>query len=137
MYPIEINYLAVLVAAIAVFMLGALWYGPLFGKAWLAAQTVTEEELKATGESMAKVMGLNFAGYVVMALTMGLFVWHLNPPGLAEGLWLGAVAGIGFALPHTLSSVLYSTNRMGLFWVNGGYQLVSFLLMGAILTLWR
>lgn len=137
MYPVEVNYLAALVAAVGVFMLGALWYGPLFGKAWLASQTVTEEELKAGSHSMAKIFGLNFLGYVVMAVTLGMFVWYLNPPGLAQGLWLGTVACVGFTLPHTLSSVLYSTNRMSLFWINAGYQLTSFLVMATVLTLWR
>lgn len=137
MYPVEVNYLAALVAAIAVFMLGALWYGPLFEKAWLAAQSVTEEELKAGSHSMGMIFGLNFLGYAVMAVTLGMFVWYLNPPGLAQGLWLGTVLCAGFALPHTLSSVLYSANKFSLFWVNAGYQLVGFLVMASVLTLWR
>ncbi len=137
MYPVEINYLAAFVAALCVFALGALWYGPLFGKAWLASQTVSAEDLKAGSGSMARTFGLSLAAYLVMALTLGMFVFLINPPDLSRGLWLAAVLCVGFALPGTLTSVLYSTNKMTLFWINGGYQLASFLLMGTVLTLWR
>ena len=137
MYPVEINYLAAIVAALSIFALGALWYGPLFGKAWLASQTVSAEELKTGSGSMARTFGLSLASYLVMALTLGMFVFLINPPDLSSGLWLAAVLCVGFALPGTLTSVLYSANRMTLFWINGGYQLASFLLMGTILTLWR
>ncbi|MFQ5529606.1 MAG: DUF1761 domain-containing protein [Gemmatimonadota bacterium] len=137
MYPIEINYVAVLVAALSVFALGALWYGPLFGKAWLASQVASTEDLEAASGSKAQTFGLSLAAYFVMALALGMFVFLINPPDLSRGLWLAAVVCVGFALPGTLTSVVYSANRMTLFWINGGYQVVSFLLMGAILTLWR
>ena len=137
MYPVEINYVAALVSALVVFMLGALWYGPLFGRAWLRSQAVSEEDLKAGSGSMAKIFGLSLAAYGTMAVTLGMFVFLINPPDLSRGLWLAGVVCVGFALPGTLTSVLYSANKFSLFWINAGYQLVSFLLMGAILTLWR
>jgi len=136
MYPIEINYLAVVVSALAVFILGALWYGPLFGKAWLASQSASQEELMASG-SMSKTFALSLAAYAVMAATVAMFIFLRNPPDLSRGLWLAAVLCVGIALPGTLTSVLYSANRFRVFWINAGYQLASFLLIGSILTLWR
>ena len=136
MYPIEVNYLAAFVAAVAVFALGALWYGPLFGKAWLSCQSASKEDLMASG-SMRTTFGLSLAAYAVMALTVGMFVFLINPPDLSKGLWLAGVLCVGIALPGTLTSVLYSANKMGLFWINAGYQLTSFLLVGAIMTMWR
>lgn len=136
MYPIEINYLAVVVSAVVVFGLGALWYGPLFGKAWVASQSASREELMASS-SIGRTYVLSLAAYAVMAATVAMFIFMLNPPDLSGGLWLAAVLCIGIALPGTLTSVLYSANRFRLFWINAGYQLASFLLVGSILTLWR
>jgi hypothetical protein len=136
MYPIEVNFLAAVVAALAVFALGAVWYGPLFGKAWLSCQSASKEDLMASG-SMKRTFGLSLAAYAVMALTVGMFVFLINPPDLSRGLWLAGVLCVGIALPGTLTSVLYSANKFGLFWINAGYQLTSFLLVGAIMTLWR
>ena len=136
MYPIEVNFIAALAAALAVFALGALWYGPLFGKAWLSCQSASKEDLMASG-SMRRTFGLSLAAYALMALTVGMFVFLINPPDLSKGLWLAGVLCVGIALPGTLTSVLYSANKFGLFWINAGYQLTSFLLVGAIMTIWR
>jgi len=45
--PVEINYLAVLVAAIASMALGFLWYGPLFGNQWKKLMGFTDKSMKA------------------------------------------------------------------------------------------
>ena len=137
MYPVEINYLAVLVSAAVVFVLGGLWYGPLFGKAWLATNFATEEQLKTSSESMGKVFALSIVGYLFMATALAILIWHVDPANLVDGLWLSAVAAVGLVLPHTLTSVLYSPNKLGMFWINAAYQVTAFLVAGTILTLWR
>ena len=137
MYPIEINYPAVLVAALCVFALGALWYGPLFGKAWRASQAGSAEEHRPRSGTKTQTLVLSLAACAMMALTMEMFIFLINPPDLSRGLWLAAVICVGFGLPGTLASVAYSAKRTSLVWINGGYQLASFLLMGTILTMWR
>ena len=69
-----INWLAVIVATISAFALGALWYSPmLFGKAWMAANGFSEEGL-AEGFNPAKVYGISFVFTLVMALNLAGFL---------------------------------------------------------------
>ena len=71
--PIPINYLAVAVSALASLGLGFLWYGPLFGKQWMALQGLTPERIeqtKAAGRQKTYLIAL--LGAVVMAITLAL-----------------------------------------------------------------
>ena len=86
-YP-PINWLAVIVAAIVIFVLGGLWYSPaLFAKRWIALQGRTEEQMKA--QAAAANMPLLYAGAIVtsllIAITLALILGHIGrDPAMAE-----------------------------------------------------
>ncbi|HSR41197.1 MAG TPA: DUF1761 domain-containing protein, partial [Longimicrobiales bacterium] len=67
-----INWLAVVVAAVSTFILGGLWYGPLFGKTWMAASGMTEE--KAKQGNMAMIFGVSFLLQLVAAAVLAMFI---------------------------------------------------------------
>ena len=69
-----INWLAVLAATASAFVLGGLWYGPIFGKAWMAEMGFTEEELKEA--NMAKIYGTAFVLEFIIALQLAYFLGH-------------------------------------------------------------
>jgi hypothetical protein len=128
----EINWLAVIVAALASFPLGFLWYGPLFGKTWAREAGVTEE--KAKSGNPAIIFGGAFALALIQAATFAMFLGAEPLPnaavyGLIAGLcWVGTAFGVQY---------LFERKSWKLTAVNAGYNAVAFTLIGAIIGAWR
>lgn len=142
------NYLAVLVAAIVIFALGGIWYSPvLFMKKWIALQNRTEEQMRA--EAAAANMPLlyisAFVTSFVIALVMAHLLGHLSAavdpnvmrPGAAHGAMFGFACWLGFAAPTSYATAIFSNKPKQLWLIDSAYNLVSFMLAGAILGAWR
>jgi hypothetical protein len=130
----SINYLAVLAAAAATFLVGGLWYSPvMFQRAWMNANNLTEADLARGGTG--KIFGLAFVFAVVMSLNLAMF---LNAPGttVTWGATAGALTAVWVALG--IGTVALFERRPAAYTaINGGYWFVSLVLMGAILGAWR
>jgi hypothetical protein len=148
MYFPPINYLAVLVAAIVIFVLGGLWYSPvLFVKKWMALQNRTEEQMRA--EAAAANMPLLYTSAFVTALLtalvmadlLGHFAVAVDPsvmqPNAAHGALFGFACWLGFAAPTSYGTAIFSGQPKQLWLINTTYNLVAFVLAGAILGAWR
>jgi len=123
----QVSLLATLVATVAGFVLGALWYGPLFGKTWMAAGGFTREELQRN-VNPAVAYGLTFVLGLVASFVFGMF---LGPhPSLALGVGAGASAGICWVATSIATNYLFEGRRAALIFVNGGYHAVRFTLIG-------
>lgn len=134
------NYLAVVVAAVAVFALGALWYSPLlFAKPWVAAHGHTPEKLAAMREGAGKAYGITFVCYLVMAAAFHhLLHDHLKiTGGMHEGALMGALIWLGFVATVGLTAQVFSDRKFAAYLIDAGYQLVYLVMMGAILGAWR
>src|SRR5689334_18275506 len=123
----QVSLVATLAAAVAGMMLGALWYGPLFGKAWISALGVGEDELKRR-VNPGVAYGLTFVLSLVAAFVFGMF---LGPhPSLALGLGAGASAGICWVAASLATNYLFEGRRPALIFINGGFHAVRFTLIG-------
>lgn len=135
----NVNIVAVLVATILTFVLGAFWYSPvLFARRWMQAQGYTPEkleEMKKKGLTRAYVGSA--LGYLVMAYVVALFATYTNSATLAQGLWLGFLAWLGFAAPIGLTANLFSEKPIAAWVIDAGYQLAYLVIMGALLSVWR
>lgn len=130
----QLNYWAVLVAAVAGFVLGGLWYSPaLFYKLRLRAAGLNEEQLRHG--NMAKIFGVSLLLQLVAAFVLALFI------GAEADIAFGATAGfmVGAAWIATAFGVVYLFERrpLVLLLINGGYNVVVYTLMGAILGAWH
>lgn len=127
-----VNVFAVLVAALAGFVIGGSWYGPLFGKPWMAASGMTKE--KGAEGNMALIFGLAFVLNAIIAV--GISVMLGGHRGLFSGLHMGLFAGFFFVA--TSLGVIYLFERRPLkhFLINAGYQIVNFAVIGMIIGLW-
>lgn len=126
-----INILAAIVAAASSFLLGGLWYGPLFGRTWSRAAGV--EESKAGHP--AKVFGGAFLFALLAAL---VFAWWLGPqPALATAVCRGALAGFGLVAASFGINYLFAQRSLKLWLIDGGYHTVQFTLFGLVLGLWH
>jgi hypothetical protein len=140
MVPI-INYWAVLAATAVSIVLGFLWYGPIFGKKWMALLDLTPEKMAS---AKAKGMGPTYAIMIVGSLLMSYVLAHalifgnayLGTAGVSAGLMVGFWNWLGFVAPVTVGSVLWEGKSWTLWALNAGYYLVALLLMGVVLAVW-
>ncbi|HZI21505.1 MAG TPA: DUF1761 domain-containing protein [Gemmatimonadales bacterium] len=135
----NVNILAVLVAALLTFVLGAFWYSPLlFARQWMQAQGYTPdkvEDMKKRG--MTRAYAVSVLCYLVMAYVVALLASYTNSTTLAQGLWLGFLSWLGFAATIGLTANMFSEKPIAAWVIDAGYQLAYLVLMGAILSLWR
>ena len=129
-----INYLAVLVAAVAVYVLRTLWYSPAFlGKLWMAASGLTEEQTRQGNPGL--IYGVSFLLELVAAFVLALFIGM--EATVSSGLQTGFLAGL-FWVSAALGVVyLFERRSLRLWLLNAGYMTLAFTVMGGILGAWR
>lgn len=130
------SYVAVIVAAIAQFILGFLWYGPVFGKAWRSMMGMKEQSTSGGGMGTSTLVW-TFIASLVTAGVLRKFATMAGANSLGAGVALGAMVWLGFIATVTLASVLYEKRSVNLYILNNGFQLVSLAVMGAIVAAWR
>lgn len=135
----QMNYLAVLVAAIAIFIIGALWYSPaLFAKRWIALQGRTAEEMKAsTHLPMLVLMLLSFVCGLLVALALAVVLHHYSHMDALKGGMIGALCWLGFIGSTSITTSLFSARPTRLWLIDAGYHLVAAIVAGLILGGWR
>jgi hypothetical protein len=134
MESIAINHFAVITATVLAFVLGGLWYGPIFGVAWMRESGVTPE-LAAKG-SPAKIYGLAFLWTLVMAYNLAFFIGDPSIT-LKTGTLYGFATGFGWIAMAVFVIGLFERRSMALMLINGGYMSVALTMMGAIIAAWR
>ena len=141
MHMHSLNWLAILVAAISAMILGFLWYSPLLlAKAWTGEMGYDLND-KAKMDEMRKGAGSAYAGSFVASLlsafTLALILHGMRAESLHFGLMASFHIWLGFVAPVQFTGALFAKQSMKLFSINTGYQLVCYLIMGAILVLWK
>lgn len=130
----EINYWAVLVSALAVFVIGSIWYSPvLFANAWMKEQGFTKEGM-AKGSTL-KIFGISFLLMLIMAFNLAAFIG--NGMGWQYGMTAGALTGIGWVALAIGINYLFERRSFRIWLINAGYMAVSFTVMGTIIGAWQ
>jgi len=140
MHMHSLNWLAILVAGISTMVVGFLWYSPLlFAKAWMREMGYDPND-KARMEEMKKSAGPAYGGSflasLLSAFTLALILHGLRAEDLHTGLMLGFHVWLGFVATVQFTGALFAKQSMKLFAINAGYQLVCYLVMAVILTVW-
>ena len=134
----HINWVAVVVAGVESFFLGAIWYMPLFGKRWVALHGYSEDKVKEMQAKMkpAVFFGGMIASYVAAALALAFLVVALDLRQWQDGATLAAAVWLIVAA-CALTAHLASERHNGLYAIDTGFYLVFLVLTGVVLTLWR
>ncbi|HEU0307347.1 MAG TPA: DUF1761 domain-containing protein [Lysobacter sp.] len=128
----DINWLAVVAAAVSAFLLGGIWYGPLFKNAWCREAGI---DPNAAPGHPARVFGSAFVLALVAAFAFAVL---LGPkPSLHLGLHHGALVGGAFVATSFGINYAFAQRSFKLWLIDGGYHLLQFVLYGAILGLWH
>jgi hypothetical protein len=139
---LKINIIAVLVAVVVNFVLGFIWYTPLFGKAWGKEMGFDLNE-KPEKSAMFKGMTFMLIGNFLFAYVFAhnIAAWQFVPGTKEMGQLSNALSAaiftwLGFYFPGQLGATVWEKNSWKLFGINTGYHLVSLMVVAMILTFW-
>jgi len=131
----NVNYLAVLIAAVAAFIVGAVWYGT-FSKAWIAAQgktmeSVKQEQAEKVGQ-MSAFLPFVFVSNLVMAVVLYGIMKHVGPFTVRAALISAAFCWLGFVVTTIATNYAFQGRKPMLTVIDAGW-LAALLVTGAIL----
>ena len=135
----HLNWWAVIVSAVAIFSRGGIWYSKaLFARKWIALMGINDEQMKAKPSAPMPVLLLQalICSFLIAAV-MAIIINHFPPYNAHHGAIAGAVCWLGFAASTSYATAVFSMQPKGLWLINSGYNLVSFVMAGAILGAWR
>lgn len=133
-----INYIAVIIATIAGFAIGAVWYSVLFQKQWMAATGMTDADMKAraaSGSSLLPLLAGNAIGNLVMAIVLSALIHSLSAASFGAALGVAFLSWLGFVITVMGVNNAFSGQKPALTVIDGGHWLVVLLAMGAIIGL--
>lgn len=133
-----VNYLAVLVAGVIAFVIGAIWYTALFGKKWRDLHGYSEAQLK---EMQAKMNPPIFFGgmlvsYFVLAYAMAMILSVFESPSAGTGALLGLFMWLAIG-SVMMTNHIASSKRIGIYLIDVGCVLIYSIAMGVLLAVWR
>lgn len=129
-----VNYLAVLVATVAAFVFGWLFYGPLFGKKWMKLSGMKSSSKDKQG--MGKKMVIHFITMFVFAYTLAVFIGSTASLAVAGGTAVALVVAIGFIAMNDVGGMLWKKDSWNLYLLNQVYTILALVIMGAIIGAW-
>ncbi len=128
------NYAAVIVAALAYWLLGAVWYGMVFGKQWMVLENMSMEQAKSMNPVLPYI--ISFVLNLLIAYSLAqICIWR-NANTAGRGASVGVLLWIGFVGPITYTTYMYEMRPKELFAINEFYPLAGMVLMGAIIGAW-
>ena len=140
---LKINIAAVLVAVVVNFVLGFIWYTPLFGKI-CGKEMGYDPDMKPEKSEMVKGMVFMIFGNFLFAwvLAHNIAAWQFVPgiketAPLSNSLTTAIFTWLGFFLPGQLGATVWEKNSWKLFSINTGYHLASLIVVALILTYWN
>ncbi len=123
------NFLAILLAAVSGFMIGGLWYGPLFGKVWQRAIGLSDAEIEAS--NMLKIYGLTFLFNVLSAVFLGHLLAHFDTE-FTQTMMISVGIALGFIVPAIGTNYLFGRKAGTLFAIDAGYWIAFYAAMGLV-----
>ena len=130
----EVNWLAIIAAAVMGFLVGGLWYGPIMGKKWMGAVGLTEEQIK--GGNMALIYGGAFAfsliGSWTLAHTFASYAEYGADLSFFAKVMTAFGVALGFIVPAIGTNYLFSQKGKALFFIDAAYWLLFYIAMGCV-----
>ena len=135
----ELNWVAILVGTLGYFVLGAIWYSFLFKNQWIAYQGINAEDMNKP-DAKKGVGAIMFASFVLMFVTslgIAILVNRIGVWGWMSGVKLGLFTGVCFACTSMGINMLYERKPLGLFFINGSYQVLGNIIAAVIVVCWQ
>ena len=133
----QVNFWAVLVAAVATFMIGGIWYGAVFAKMWVAIHGFADDELKCMEKKTLRNFSIFFAGDLLAAFVMSIFVINLGIDTVGGGVRLGLAIWVGVSVTGGSARNAAYNKPLSAFLIDVCQELLSVVAMCAIVGAWR
>jgi hypothetical protein len=140
MNGLQINLYGVAIAVVAVFVIGFVWYGALFARAW-GKEMGYDPNMRPDGKTMAKGMAMMLIGNFLFVWILAFYLagWKFIPgmtgmSAVSYGVNSALSVWIGFFLPVHLSRVVWERHSWKLFFINSGHHLVMAIVAALILA---
>lgn len=131
MHIFDVNWLAVIAAAVTGFIVGGIWYGPVMGKRWMGAVGLSEDQIKSG--NMGVIYGGAFAFSLLASWTLAhtFATYGQDLPVMVKVLTAFGVA-LGFIVPAIGTNYLFSQKSKTLFFIDATYWLLFYIAMGLV-----
>ncbi len=129
------NWLAILCAALAFWVLGSVWYSILFGKMWATA--VEQRGLKMERGGMGPKMIGTFLGNLVAAVVMQRLIARVGSVDAIHGFRLGIGVGLGFSATTITVAYIWQSQPFRVWLIDIAYYTLGAGLLGLILAAWH
>jgi len=124
------NWLAIILGAVGAFAVGAVWYGPLFGRAWQKEVGLSDEDLK--NSNLAMTYGLSFLMFIPLSITLSFIIGAHPTIDWTHAAFHGALMGVMVLSAITGIHYLYQKKSLKLFLIDAGYAILFMAVCGAI-----
>jgi hypothetical protein len=129
----DLNWLAIVVAAVAWFAFSAIWYSvPPLSSAWQKAAKVDA----TGGPSLVMLLIPTFVGYLVTTVVIALIARAIGATEVVDGITLGIVLGVGFGVVGALVNQLYERKGATYWLINGVNAVIAYMIVAVIVTVW-
>lgn len=133
MHMIELNWWAILLSGLSVFAVGGLWYSPiLFGSTWMKETSLSDSDLSSSNPAVTYGLALIFT--LIGSVTLAYVLHPIE--SVSVGLAMGFFVGSGLVAGSFGINYLFEKKSSKLLAINGGYHVVQYMIVGAILGLW-
>lgn len=130
----SVSYLAVILSAVAGFLVSWIWWGPIFGKKWGDLMGFGKAEMKKAKEKgMAGPMIVMIVANIIMAYVLSMLLMATGVATMSAALMLGFWLWLGLIATLQIGVVLWQNKPMSLFWINSIGWLITTLVMVAVL----
>jgi hypothetical protein len=137
MHHLHFNHWAILVSALILWFLGAIWYSPvLFAKPWMALIGIVPDKTKK-GNGMIVGMISSFIGDLILSLVLAHIVLWSGASTCGWGVFIGFLVWLGFFAAPNFPQGIYEGRPFKLFAINMGYWLVGLMIVGCLLAVWH
>lgn len=135
---IAINYLAVVVAAIAAYAVGAIWYSPVgFGKQWMKMMGFSKDDMRKMPLTATQAYILGFLFTLLISYVFAHFVVLVGAKGIAGTLTLAFWTWLGFGFTTLAHGWLYEGKSLKLFLFNAVHLLLAFFALALVFGWWQ
>lgn len=147
----NLNWIAIVVAGLVPTALGALWYGPLLGKQWIASTGKTEEWYREHG-NMPRIMAVSIILSILLAWVLKIFILTTHGDHLAEcaavmenigshntfghGMLHGAMYSAFWVIPFYVINGMFERRGPKNYWIHIAYWIIACAIMGGIVDAW-
>lgn len=131
-----VDYLGVLVAALAAFAVGALWYGPLFGRQWRSLMHISDGPMPEQWMSMKSAMTGGFIATLVLVYVLAVLMHQFVITSAMQAISFGLTIAIGFVATTMANTVFYERRPWALYLINVSHYVVAIIVAALVLFYW-